>query len=404
MDQLRAMASLTREGVDAARAHLPVDAVLQLAQRDVVHTTDADVEVLADAMRGALDVVSVRPEAFVSVLRMGRAFDLATIGSDATLAPDALGSLTLGVARTSEPAALHRFGGWERWATISCRAAITHVHETQADPTALAERLRELAESRQVPRSVVLRFVEDAEQRAMALRARFEGRFIVGATDTFERELSELRAARERAARWSERREPFSGAGPEIDELREVGALEFAADELHTRFLLVATRAAILAARDKDHANERIAAERDPCVGDPLRLVDGDIAPSAAGRSCLDALRAASGRAGGWFQPRFYEPSDLGKQVVQLHIRACVPQARACFLRELASNPDAAGRIVAQIVVDDTMPHEVTLEESGLLSARFQQCLLEAIETCPIRPTQRKGVAIVRYPFTFTQR
>ena len=81
-----------------------------------------------------------------------------------------------------------------------------------------------------------------------------------------------------------------------------------------------------------------------------------------------------------------------------------MPQVRACYLGEMASDPDAAGRVVARIVVDERLPNDVTLATAGQFSAGFQRCLREAVEACPIRTAQRKGVAIVSYPFTFTPR
>lgn len=392
-----------RSGVDAetARRHLPVEALLALDRRSIARVNDADVETLAGAMRGALSVLNHHPEAFGSALRLGRAFDLTTSGSDAVLSPDPFDSPTPNAARSS-PHTRHRFGGWERWVANASWVAVARVHEENADPTPVAELLRELAESRQAPRSVVLRFVEDVEHRAVALRTRLDERLSVGMTDSFERELQELRISRERAARWSARRAPFAGAGTEIEDLRAVDALEFASDELATRFLLAATRAAALAAHDKDHANAHVASERDPCVGEPLRLVDGDIVPSEAGRRCLDALRAAAGRP----EPvrfRFYEPTRVGGAVIRLHIRACTPRIQGCFRTEARSDPDAGGRVVARIVVDDSLPNDVTLETSGRFSERFQRCVREELESCPIQPAQRMGNVNVTYPFYFAQ-
>lgn len=385
------------EEAAAARALRPVDMMRALATRHVVHATESDVEALDRAMRGALVVLNDGSEHFATVLRLGRAFDLAARGSDVVLT-DPVDTVTSEAPERPR----HRFGGFERWAMRFSHRAISEVHEKNLDPTSLAELLQALATSRQAPRSVVLRFVEDAERRASALRSRFDGRFVVGMTDSFERELSELHAAHERAERWSARHTPFFGNGPEVDELREVDALEFAADELQTRFLLVATRAALLAAEDKDHAAAHITAERDPCVGDPLRLVDGEIAPSPAGQRCLDALRASAGRPAA--RLRFYQPSRVGAPLIRTHIRACMAPVRACYDTEIGLDRRASGHVRARLGIEGPPPNEVTLDTTGRLSVRFQNCLKAALERCPIQTAITGGRVNVTYPFDFALR
>ncbi|MCB9601933.1 MAG: hypothetical protein H6720_16570 [Sandaracinus sp.] len=69
-----------------------------------------------------------------------------------------------------------------------------------------------------MPRAVVLLAVEDAKRRTEALFARLDAHLVFGATDAFERTLTELRAAHGPTY-------PLSETGPEIEELRQIGAL-----------------------------------------------------------------------------------------------------------------------------------------------------------------------------------
>jgi Ca-activated chloride channel family protein len=132
----------------------------------------------------------------------------------------------------------------------------------------------------------------------------------------------------------------------------------------------------------------------------------GTIGRGAGGGSGAGYGRGA-GRGAGKAVPRVRAGAaivkgSLSKEPIRRIIRRQVNAFRACYERELQSNPNLAGKVVVKFVIDGTgKVSSASIAESTLNSKPVEQCLLQAIRRLTFPQPPGGEVIVVTYPFTF---
>ncbi|MFH1810772.1 MAG: VIT domain-containing protein [Pseudomonadota bacterium] len=93
---------------------------------------------------------------------------------------------------------------------------------------------------------------------------------------------------------------------------------------------------------------------------------------------------------------------SLDKEVIRRVIQDKLAQVKACYQRELAREPELAGRVVLEFVVgEDGKVQSARVVETTLNSAAVEICLTKKATAWRFPAVKGGGTVIVRYPFMF---
>lgn len=93
---------------------------------------------------------------------------------------------------------------------------------------------------------------------------------------------------------------------------------------------------------------------------------------------------------------------SLAREVIQRVIRRNLNQARYCYERALASQPDLAGRVSVRFIISPTGAVQTAQVQSDTMQDRsVGRCLVNALRRWRFPEPQGGGIVIVTYPFVF---
>jgi Ca-activated chloride channel family protein len=93
----------------------------------------------------------------------------------------------------------------------------------------------------------------------------------------------------------------------------------------------------------------------------------------------------------------------LSKEPIQRIIKRQKNAIRACYEKELQSDPNLAGRVVVKFIIDGTgKVTNAVIEESTLNNKVVEACLLKVIKRLTFPQPAGGSVIVVSYPFTFS--
>jgi TonB family protein len=112
----------------------------------------------------------------------------------------------------------------------------------------------------------------------------------------------------------------------------------------------------------------------------------------SGGRAAAPAIRAGAAMVKG----------SLGRQPIRRTIQRQINAVRACYERQLQSNPNLAGKVVVKFVIDGTgKVTSAVIAETTLNNPAVEQCLLKVFKRMTFPQPEGGGVVVVNYPFIF---
>ena len=94
---------------------------------------------------------------------------------------------------------------------------------------------------------------------------------------------------------------------------------------------------------------------------------------------------------------------DESKEIVRRIIRRHINEVKACYERELAHQPDLAGRMLVQFTIAASGQVVASvLQRSTMGNARVESCTIEAVRRWQFPKPLGGGTVIISYPFVLT--
>ena len=92
----------------------------------------------------------------------------------------------------------------------------------------------------------------------------------------------------------------------------------------------------------------------------------------------------------------------MSKEIIRRYIRRHINRLRYCYERELARQPNLAGRVDVQFVIASTgMVSTSKVRSSTIGNTAVEQCVAHAVQQISFPASDGGGVVIVNYPFMF---